>query len=279
LNADINPNGGLTSGWFEYGPSPILGLRTAQLPLGSGSSFMPFSYAVSGLLPNTTYYYRAVAQNQAGTSQGNILSFVTTGGGLIPEIEEPIIPPIPPIIVVPGGGGVACISLVPTLNISQPLVGQEFIYTVTYRNGCNFTITNTKIQITLPLEVDFISSDNPFFTRNGNMLTYTLGSVQQYQEATINIHARVQTTAKHGDALIFSAIFDFNDAKGKFQTLVAYLTAFVGAGEVTSTSTLGASLRCLQGTAYQRMAFSSVDYHHSSSPVLDNFLEEEASRC
>lgn len=41
------------------------------------SSIRNFSYTLSGLTPNTEYYYKAFAKNELGTSYGDILSFKT----------------------------------------------------------------------------------------------------------------------------------------------------------------------------------------------------------
>ncbi|MEI6567677.1 MAG: cadherin-like beta sandwich domain-containing protein [Verrucomicrobiota bacterium] len=43
----------------------------------AGTHFVPVSLSVTGLIPETTYYFRAVTTNVAGTVTGNILSFTT----------------------------------------------------------------------------------------------------------------------------------------------------------------------------------------------------------
>lgn len=80
LNGEAAPHGKATTGWFEYGTSPTLTPYTAtpQQALGSGSAATPFSATASALIAQSTYYYRAAAQNTAGTSRGAILSFSTT---------------------------------------------------------------------------------------------------------------------------------------------------------------------------------------------------------
>jgi hypothetical protein len=45
--------------------------------VGSGSSTIPFSALLDVLAPSTTYYFRAVASNGAGTALGSVLSFIT----------------------------------------------------------------------------------------------------------------------------------------------------------------------------------------------------------
>jgi hypothetical protein len=77
LTATVNPRGLSTGVFFQYGTSETFGANSATVSAGSGSSNQTVQIPVSGLLPSTTYYYRAVAQNSAGTSYGATLSFQT----------------------------------------------------------------------------------------------------------------------------------------------------------------------------------------------------------
>lgn len=77
LNGYVDPNGsGDTTHWFEWGTNSSLGQTTPFVSQGSTAS--SFSATITGLYPNTTYYYRAVARNSTGTVPGSILSFTTT---------------------------------------------------------------------------------------------------------------------------------------------------------------------------------------------------------
>ncbi len=77
LNGYVNPNGTTdTSRWFEWGTnSSNLNYSTSRINQGSSAS--SFNETISGLSSNTTYYFRAVAENSAGTVQGSVLSFRT----------------------------------------------------------------------------------------------------------------------------------------------------------------------------------------------------------
>ena len=57
-------------------PSPLT-LLLAQSGM-TGTSDVPVSLAVTGLLPQTTYYFRSVSTNAAGTTYGSFLSYTTS---------------------------------------------------------------------------------------------------------------------------------------------------------------------------------------------------------
>lgn len=81
LRASVTPNGRSTTGWFEYGQNFSLGLRTSSQDLGSNSFPTDMLRFVSNLNPNSTVFFRAVAENSCGMTQGSVLSFTTQGQG------------------------------------------------------------------------------------------------------------------------------------------------------------------------------------------------------
>jgi hypothetical protein len=75
LNASINPNGSDTTAYFQYGLTTTYGNTTTSGDFGTSSQTV--GYTVTGLSPNTTYHFRIVASNGAGTSYGSDLTFIT----------------------------------------------------------------------------------------------------------------------------------------------------------------------------------------------------------
>ncbi|MCX7615921.1 MAG: fibronectin type III domain-containing protein, partial [Patescibacteria group bacterium] len=239
INGQVNPNGGLTTAWFEYGLTTNLGSQTFIQPVGAGNTYLNYSAALTGLTPNTTYYFRAVAQNQYGTSYGNILSFRTGGSNVVPviNVSSPTAPVVIERPVAVTGGGTSCLVLVPSLDVPTLSAGKEFTYTLTYRNGCRNSISNAFVKIILPTETEFISTNYPFFNKDANGISYNLGAVSANYQSAISIRGLVKKEAKKGDTLIFSAIFNFNDYLGRFQSVSAYLNALVGS-EMTLTASV-----------------------------------------
>lgn len=82
LSGSVNPDGADTQVWFEYSTNSSMSgsVYTAQQDAGSGMSAVAFSARIGGLTGLTNYYYRALASNNAGTSQGSIATFTQATG-------------------------------------------------------------------------------------------------------------------------------------------------------------------------------------------------------
>jgi hypothetical protein len=93
LQAQIDPLGSDTHYYFQYGtsscaasPSPCIdGPSLPGTDIGSAEEYEAIATRVQGLVPHTTYHYRAVATNAFGTSEGPEQTFTTQplGGKLV----------------------------------------------------------------------------------------------------------------------------------------------------------------------------------------------------
>jgi len=77
LYGNVNPNGQATGYVFQYGTSTGYGGQTPLAPAGNGTISIRLSQTVTGLQPGTTYHYRIVAVNPAGTTNGKDRTFKT----------------------------------------------------------------------------------------------------------------------------------------------------------------------------------------------------------
>jgi hypothetical protein len=76
LNGEVNPNGGTTSLYFEYGTSTTYG-NTVNISNETGNTMVNISANLTGLNSQTTYNYRLVAINEGGTTYGDNMTFTT----------------------------------------------------------------------------------------------------------------------------------------------------------------------------------------------------------
>jgi phosphodiesterase/alkaline phosphatase D-like protein len=87
LTGTLNPNGLATSYFFEYVDLATYSvdgfdkaLLTSSASAGAGSEEVEVNSQVSGLKPETTYYFRLSAHNFNGTEQSEAATFATTAG-------------------------------------------------------------------------------------------------------------------------------------------------------------------------------------------------------
>ena len=83
-----NAHGAATAYVFEYGTSTAFG-QIGPVPsgnAGAGTAGLAVSTTLSGLQPNTTYFYRLVAANSQGTTTGTVKSFITSGPPTAPAV-------------------------------------------------------------------------------------------------------------------------------------------------------------------------------------------------
>jgi outer membrane protein assembly factor BamB len=76
LNGSLDPHGLTTTVHFQYGTTTNYGF-TSAVQTQSGNTFRNVSANITGLTANTTYHFRIVATNSAGTTFGGDRTFIT----------------------------------------------------------------------------------------------------------------------------------------------------------------------------------------------------------
>jgi hypothetical protein len=87
VTGTVNANGLSTTAWFEYGTVKGTYGNKSSTQSVSGSTDTTVSATITGLTAGTTYYYRIAAQNNAGTSYGEEMSFHYSTPGSAPTVE------------------------------------------------------------------------------------------------------------------------------------------------------------------------------------------------
>ena len=89
LNGQVNPGGGETTVFFEYGLTPEYGssVVASQSPI-SGTTTSDVDAAITGLEQGTTYHFRVVATNEVGEDAGGDQVFTTTESVLVVDPLE-----------------------------------------------------------------------------------------------------------------------------------------------------------------------------------------------
>jgi hypothetical protein len=77
LSGSVNPQSKASTYRFDYGTTTSYGIKTAEESAGAGSTNEAVAIPVSSLAPGTTYHYKLVAKNEAGTTEGVDRTFTT----------------------------------------------------------------------------------------------------------------------------------------------------------------------------------------------------------
>ena len=124
LNGTVNANGGTAAASFDYGLDSSYGAAATGVPdFATGSSDTAVSTTLTGLIPNTTYHFRA----RGGVSRGSDMTFTTRNGNLSAltlsaGVLSPAFSPTVYSYLVAVAPAVSSISITPTTSDSQATV-------------------------------------------------------------------------------------------------------------------------------------------------------------
>ena len=83
----LNPNGLATTAYFQYGITTTYGSNTAVQTMGNGTVSINITENITGLAQASTYYFRMVAANSAGTVYGTGQTFNTSRTPVLPVVN------------------------------------------------------------------------------------------------------------------------------------------------------------------------------------------------
>ena len=148
LGGQATPNGADTNVSFLYGTSSTLSgaAQTTAQDIGAGYLGVAFTSSATGLSPNTTYYFQAVAQNSFGTTKGSIQSFTSAGaptftlnGSSVTVAKGATSGNTATVTVAPSGGFTGTVALSATLTNSPSGAQNPPTFTWTPSNQVSLT--------------------------------------------------------------------------------------------------------------------------------------------
>jgi hypothetical protein len=147
LTGTVNPNGGETTYFFQYGTTVLYGANTPEAGAGAGRSRVAVAADVGALAPATTYHYRLVARNARGIRRGADRTFRTQRQPLGLSLSAN------PNPVAPGGSTALAGALTGTGNADRRVVLQAnpFPYTQGFQNASDIHLTNATGGFTFPV--------------------------------------------------------------------------------------------------------------------------------
>ena len=202
-----------TTGWFEWGTTQNLGNTTAAENLGTGSN-VAFYDTITGLSPDTFYYYRAVAENGGGTTDGTINEFktLTVSNTVLSDNgnSTPTTNTVYVTKVISGTGtGSSLVSLKAENRYDNLCPGDTLDDTITYANASNKTLTDAVLRITLPKDVAYKQSSTGTWSDSDDTLTVDVGTLVPGQNAEVFVSGTLHETTNN--TLVTTASLAFSD--------------------------------------------------------------------
>lgn len=224
MNSSVKPSANTGTVWFEYGATTALGNTTLTQPT-SGDVLANYSYVLINLAPDTTYYFRVAASNQFGTAYGSLLSFHTNAT----EVTVTPAPAPAPIVITNVVAGSQCVSLLPAVSSPAVKTGEEFNYSVTYRNNCSFDLANVTLSVVLPQGATLLESNIPFSVTDPDTRVISLGVVPKEFQGTVIFRTKLANLTGKDGTVLYGATMNYLDAKNRSQSVSAYLSVAVTA--------------------------------------------------
>ncbi len=211
LNGLITRSNGAS--YFEYGTSVNLGSRTSSR-VGSGS----YNEVISGLLPNTIYYFRFVSQCGNGLSYGKIEIFRTQVTITNTQIIRQIVTQGTTVV------GTQSPIMLKIENRYQSIgVGDNIDYTVMYKNIGKSLLTHPVLQVIVPQGIILTNSSSGTYSNETNTLTVQLEDLKPGQEGVVYLQARVDTLPSNTAQIVTTAILVYTNPNGAQENAIAYV--------------------------------------------------------
>lgn len=240
LKGTIIPNNSATEAWFEWGTTSSLGNAATRVSIGYGNTSVGIETILTALNSQTTYYYRAVAQNSAGISYGAIMTLTTqvnTVSNSSPVVSSSTANSTTVTVN-------TLVTLTSSFDNTSPKAGDEVIYTVKYKNGSTKAVTNSTLRVILPDELEYKNVDSAAVTFEGNnILRFEVGKINPGEEGVLNVHLTVKSDFEADKEIKASSSLAY--VNGKANTITSESTLKVSGG-----FKLAASIIDIMGTIF-----------------------------
>ena len=214
LNGIIsNPTAYSSSTYFEYGRTVSLGSQTVARIANASS----FSEVLTGLSPNTIYYYRLVSNCGNGTSQGSIEIFQTASNQTSTNTTT-IIRQGTTVI-----GTESPIMLKIENRYQSFKVGDSVDYTITYKNISSRTLTHPILQVILPKGVTYLNSSRGTYVSDTYTLTVSLEDLVPNVEGVVYVQGRVDSIDSGNAQIVTTALLVYTARNGAQENAMAYV--------------------------------------------------------
>jgi len=237
LNGLLTSTGNNTQNvYFEYGTTVNLGSRTNSKTVSRSANFTEY---VSGLAPNTIYFFQAVSNGNNGIYRGAIEVFRTSGYTVVGSGTTVVNRVVQGTTVT---GSASPIMLEIENKYATLSRGDVVEYSVYYKNISKSTLKNPMVQVYIPEGVTITNNSAGTYSNDDRALSVPIEDLAPQEEGIIYFLARVDSIDSTRAQIVTTAILIYTNPNGAQENAMAYVLNNPGD---TSGNLLGAS--ALQG--------------------------------
>lgn len=204
--------------WFEYGITPN-SMNTVTATRYQNTNSGTFAETISGLSPNTTYYYRAVTQSNGVFGYGTVKSFTT--GETVAATSV-----LGSTTTAPRATTIATnLNSIQTQAQNTNICSADKVnYTLTYANSTSGTITNAMLVVTMPAEVDYAQATaQASYNQSNRTVTIFVGTLAKGATGTVYLSGTANGRANGTQSIATRVDFTYNKADGTNETTTNYI--------------------------------------------------------
>ena len=207
--------------WFNYGYSSSNLNKTTKIYTKHGSGGA-YTHNFTNLKSNQRYCYQAVIQTVNGKKYGAVKCFHTLPAPkpIKPNVVYIAPKPQPVITVIEDvkpdidlsrlGLGLSLIRLEINDNKEQVTSGENLTYEITWENISDIDLDDLDLNISIPNEVQILSSSRGRLDQDRNSVFYTINNLDAGENGSMTVNGIVND-GRLGDALTADAIIAFNN--------------------------------------------------------------------
>ncbi|MEA3399073.1 MAG: hypothetical protein U9R00_01010 [Patescibacteria group bacterium] len=209
LNGLITNNNSSVNSYFEYGSTVNLGYKTSSRNVTVG----PVNASINGLIPNTIYFFRNVAEGPNGIVRGTIEVFRTLSDG-----SKPVVVQGKTVI-----GEESPIMLKIENRYEYIQAGDIVDYVVAYKNIGENKLTQPVLQVVIPKGFTFENASRGEYEFLTDTLTVPLEDLDSEDEGEVYIRAKVNSILKDRNQIVTSALLVYTNPNEAQENAIAYV--------------------------------------------------------
>ncbi len=223
-----------SSAWFEWGVNTSFINKTQSFNVGAAPSVKHSDY-ITGLVLGQTYYYRVVAENIYGRTNGTTVSFVAEAAVVAERtifvntkakvIRNTQTREIKNVTVVNSTASTQSLVILTIEGGADVIVsGEKRLYRVGWQNISGQLLQNVVLRVTLPASMFFESTSAGAFSAADNTVTIDIKSLNAGEKGDAFISAIAGRNITTGILVIVTANMVYTDTVGVQNDSVAYVT-------------------------------------------------------